>query len=114
MSPNFKQENYEHLINLIETKQNLSEIINLFPKLIFVVYKNKVYDLSGYNHPGGNYIWANIQGKDITALLNGCDIYDGMSSLNIKHNHNTSALNYLDKRYIGTVDYPVILVDKNN
>ncbi len=39
------------------------EIKDCFPKLKWIILHNEIYDLTDFNHPGGNFIIENIVGN---------------------------------------------------
>lgn len=65
----------------------------------YIILREAVYDVSDFNHPGGQYILERITGREI-----GRYFYGGypITDLQIKmHIHSQYAINYIETRYIG-------------
>jgi hypothetical protein len=42
-----------------------------YPGLIIVQFKNRIYDLTNFNHPGGNHILQAVNFKEVSRYLIG-------------------------------------------
>ena len=90
-----------------ETLPDLSESVgdNLIyegQKLLWVVIEDKLYDLTGYRHPKGNYILKGIAHNDITREIFGLKSYFFEDRKNrflkiLTHKHNASTIKMLEK-----------------
>lgn len=79
-----------------------------FPDKSIFLYKHKVYDLTGYSHPGGDVIFQNHNFKEISRYVTGTHPDE---HLNFPvHNHSLAAFKLLDDHLIGNL----LLLDSRN
>lgn len=66
-----------------------------------LIFREKVYDLSDYEHPGGHYLFVQHNWKEISRYLHGCHSNE---AVNIgAYKHSLTAYYVLDKHYIGSL-----------
>ena len=75
-----------------------------------MLYGNKVFDLTKKRHPGGQYIWDKLYGRDISRFINGNHIFEDIDSFSISHEHSIPAINFLEKAYIGSIESDSIFI----
>ena len=74
-------------------------MIKDYPRTTYVVLREAIYDVSDFNHPGGQFIFQQIKGREI-----GRYFYGGYPVQRLKfnpHTHSSFAINYIETRYIG-------------
>jgi Cytochrome b5-like Heme/Steroid binding domain len=79
------------------------EIMEAFPYTIWVIFNNKVYDVTNFAHPGGAYIFEHVKGRDVSRFLYGgygLELDNGPA-----WEHSRFALERLDKYYLGSVPF---------
>lgn len=106
------EERYKYLISLIEAKECTSSVHSLYPGLKWVMFGNKVYDITGLDHPGGQYIWEKLNARDIARFFAGNYRFEDIDDASIMHTHTVNAYNYLDRRYIGSIDKNPIIFER--
>lgn len=80
----------------------------------WVILDTQIYDISGFKHPGGNYIIEQIKGREIGRFFYGIS---GLENLTLPaHKHSLYALNFLNSRLIGKIENQKnqALIKKNN
>jgi cytochrome b involved in lipid metabolism len=101
----------QQLIRRINQGDSLMETIaKELPKMRFVVAYNSIYDLTGFEHPGGAQILSLASGRDVTRFLTGTQ--DLEEILGIAHEHSMSAFQCLNKYRIGRVECKETLLRK--
>lgn len=75
------------------------EIIRNFPKLRYVILREAIYDISDFNHPGGQFIMDAIKGREIGRYFYGGSPVEKLDI--VPHKHTAFAINYIETRYIG-------------
>ncbi|CAD8167508.1 unnamed protein product [Paramecium pentaurelia] len=109
-----KNQIYENLIDKINQNVPRNQLVKEYQKLNYIILREAIYDVSDFNHPGGQYILERITGREI-----GRYFYGGfpIQNLNIKmHIHTQFAINYIETRYLG--DYrndncPLLYYEEN-
>ena len=96
-------ENEEHkkLIQELEQGLPIKEIINRHPDMDWVMYGNKVYDVTGWIHPGGSFILNQVIGREISRFIHGGEALE--NSKMKPHTHSAHALKLLECFYIGRI-----------
>ncbi|CAD8069053.1 unnamed protein product [Paramecium primaurelia] len=88
---------YESIIEKLNTGTPYQEMIEDYPKITYIILREAVYDVSDFNHPGGQYIFRKIKGREVGRYFYG--------SYPIKdtqlHKHSLFAINYIETRYLG-------------
>ena len=75
---------------------DLSEI---FKDLIWVMFEDRVFDVTNLDHPGGRFIIATLCGKEVSRYMVGGEEYTGtISSSYVRNKHSPFALNMLEER----------------
>ena len=59
------KDNHQTLLDLINVGYSRGEILSKLPLMNWVMLNNQVYDLTGMQHPGGNYIMESVKGREI-------------------------------------------------
>ncbi|CAD8175047.1 unnamed protein product [Paramecium pentaurelia] len=92
-------ENQQKLIKLLEGNQSTNQIIKELPNIKWVMLDQDIYDLTDYQHPAGNFLISNVNGKEISRYFYGAF---GLESTQVKsYNHSQVAYKSLQSRYIG-------------
>ena len=73
-----------------------------FPQIKWVLHGHKVLDVTGYWHPGGNYILQEVWGKEISRYFYGAHALE--TTKEIPHKHSTYALSRLQTMVIGHIN----------
>ena len=96
-----------------ESKKQKKTQVNWF------IFENKFYEITNFNHPGGNFILNRIKQKDITKLLYGKKslIFYNFQTKNyrlIKHKHFYRTFEILKNKCIGPIKTEKIFKDQAN
>ncbi|KAL4441412.1 hypothetical protein ABPG74_013707 [Tetrahymena malaccensis] len=106
---NLSQSEKNLLMSLINKQNTIYEIEQQFPNLNYCIIGQKVYDLTGFMHPGGNYMLKLINGQEVQRYLNGQQHIEGFQNsvdkINKPFTHPISSILFLKEKYIGTIDY---------
>jgi hypothetical protein len=63
------------------------------------MFEDRVFDISGIDHPGGRFITETLRGKEISRFMLGGEEYTGAeSNSKVYHQHSPLALNLLEER----------------
>ena len=87
------------------------------PEKTIMMYKNRIYDLTGIVHPGGNWIYEKANWREVSRFLNGVSGLERQNSRAWAHSFNAFLL--LEKNFIGNLldfdpnDNEWILREKN-
>lgn len=89
----------ESLVQDINENIKISDLEQKYKNLKWGLIGNQIYDLSHYNHPGGNYIFKLVQGKELSRYM-----YGGhpLETENVFHNHSFEAFKSIEKFCIGS------------
>ena len=100
---------------MINHKVPFTEIQKKIPKLTIIFYLNKIYNLTNFVHPGGNFILQKCKWMEVSRYIKGIYSYPFIkeSDSNV---HSINAYKVLDKYLIGKFELPIsvnssILVD---
>ena len=80
------------------------ELDDRFPGKIVVMFLNRVYDLSDFTHPGGQYIWQFSKWREISRYLVGALGHPKDFLEYTNYTHSAKAYALLDSCYIGRFD----------
>lgn len=114
ISKTMTKERYNYFLSLIEARESMGSIANLYPDLKWVMLGNRIYDITGLIHPGGQYVWDKLNRRDISRFFAGNYRFEEISSADIRHTHSISALNILDKRYIGSLELNPVFYERKD
>ena len=99
-------------LNLTETQKRIleelgkgrspNELKQDFPGKYVFLYEEKVYDLTSYQHPGGQVFWETQNWKDVSRLMNGGRVDE---TTGISNNHSAAAYIALRNHYIGSLKH---------
>jgi len=93
---------HQEILRALECGKSRWDIINQYPEVKWVIYGNKVYDMTGWIHPGGNFLIEAVVGREISRFLHGAY---GLESTSMQpHTHSTFALELLEEFYIGRLN----------
>ena len=90
-SSRMSEERYNYLISIIEAKEGIEDIKNLYPDLKWVMYGNRIFDITDFTHPGGQYIWDRLGNRDISRFFCGNFRFEEINEAYICHTHSISA-----------------------
>ncbi|CAD8106829.1 unnamed protein product [Paramecium primaurelia] len=89
------------LIQYIEQNEQ-SQLINEFQNKFWVIFNNEIIDLTEFVHPGGQYIWNKVKGREISRFLyGGCGLEDETAK---QYQHTKNAIVLLKNNVIGTLN----------
>jgi hypothetical protein len=87
------------ILKALEEGKSRNEIVQAYPNTRWVIYGNRVYDVTNWIHPGGNFILGQVTGREISRFLHGAY---GLESTNMSpYTHSSYALKLLDSFLIG-------------
>ena len=87
-----------------------SDLSSIFKDIIWVMFEDRVFDVTTLDHPGGRFIIHTLCGKEISRYLVGAQEYTGtISSSTVQHKHSPFALNLLEERFVGFAKTPRVL-----
>ncbi|CAD8078937.1 unnamed protein product [Paramecium sonneborni] len=89
------------LLKLLQGNHQTSDILKELPNIKWVLLNQDVYDLTDYQHPGGNFIISNVNGQEISRYFYGAFALE--STTMEPYTHSQFAYQTLQKRYIGTL-----------
>jgi len=92
---------HEDIIKCLNQPMLRRELDKRFGDKLIMMFLNRIYDLSNFTHPGGQYIWEWSRWRETSRYLVGAygdekDYYDQMD-----YNHSMDAYKMLDKCFIG-------------
>lgn len=93
---------------MINSTATTSEIVKAFPNIKWVMVNNEIYDLTNFQHPGGNFIIEQCVGREVGRFFFGA--YGLESTKLTPYAHSQSALDILPQYYVGVVQAESILV----
>ena len=93
----------KHLIAAINSGKSREELIHAYPKTRFAYLFNRIYDLTYFEHPGGNFIISAIRGREVGRFLFGAYQLEALNP-NHKRRHKTTDIAILNRYYIGEID----------
>lgn len=71
---------------------------------MYVLYGNRVVNVTGFMHPGGNYILSAVNGRDIDRCFFGGYALEG--DKRPAYTHSKAAEKYLIENTVGFLKYP--------
>ena len=72
---------------------------SLFKDLNWILFEDRVFDITGIDHPGGRYITETLRGKEVSRFMLGGNEYMGAdTNVRVYHHHSPMALNLLEER----------------
>lgn len=81
------------IVASVNAGKHSAEIVAAFPKAKYVLFKDFICQLDGFKHPGGQFIFERVIGKDISKYIYGSAAFEeGELS---RHEHSGYALKYL-------------------
>ena len=87
------------IIDDLKSGMPISELNKKYPDRNVFIFKNKVYDLGSYIHPGGQFIFQECRWREISRFMYGAvglEMMNGDAWL-----HSTQAMEKLESSYIG-------------
>ena len=88
----------QRLIEIIDKEESIDEIMAEINDINWVIIDDNIYDVTNFNHPGGNYLIQLSKGKEISRYFYGAY---GFTPKDKGHKHSVSANNLLQSMYIG-------------
>ena len=84
----------------VRTDQTINQDLSaLFRGLNWVLFEDRVFDISGIDHPGGRFITETLTGKEVSRFMLGGEEYTGAdTNKRVHHQHSPLALNLLEER----------------
>ena len=62
---------HQHVIDDLNNGVGPKEVIAHYPDFKWCIYKNSLYDITDFKHPGGQYLMHRIYGRDVSRFLTG-------------------------------------------
>lgn len=87
---------------MVQNGVSKKKIRQEYPDTEYVIFKDKLYDVSGITHPGGNYIISHVIGEEISRYLYGAYSYELTKAM--PHKHTIYAHKMLGERYACDLD----------
>lgn len=92
------------IVKCLNSSMLRGQLDNRFPDRLIMMFLNKIYDLSDFTHPGGQYIWEWSRWRETSRYLIGAygdekDYFDYMD-----YTHSMDAYKMLEKTYIGKLE----------
>lgn len=87
---------------MIQTGVPKQRILEEFPNARFVIYKDRVYDVSKILHPGGMLIIDRVRGEEISRYLLGA--YGLETAKHPGHRHSAAAMELLKDQFVAELD----------
>jgi hypothetical protein len=92
------------IVKCLNSSMLRGQLDNKFPDKLIMMFLNKIYDLSNFTHPGGQYIWEWSRWRETSRYLIGAygdekDYFDYMD-----YTHSMDAYKMLEKTYIGKLE----------
>ncbi|CAD8125991.1 unnamed protein product [Paramecium sonneborni] len=89
------------MIQYIEQNEQ-SQLQEDFKSRLWVMFNNEIIDLTEFVHPGGQYIWNKIKGREVSRFIfGGCGLEDETAK---QYEHSKNALVLLQNRVIGQLN----------
>ncbi|CAD8212378.1 unnamed protein product [Paramecium pentaurelia] len=89
------------LIQYIEQNEQ-SHIYNEFQNKLWLIFNDEIIDLTGFSHPGGQYIWECVKGREVSRFIyGGCGLEDGTAK---QYPHSKNAVVLLKNHVIGSLN----------
>ncbi|CAD8127282.1 unnamed protein product [Paramecium sonneborni] len=101
------------LVQYIEQNEQ-SQFYNEFQNKLWLIFNNEIIDLTGFQHPGGQYIWERVKGREVSRFVyGGCGLEDGTAQ---QYSHSKHAIILLKNHIIGSLNNIsfTIPIDENN
>jgi cytochrome b involved in lipid metabolism len=86
------------------------EVLAHYPDFKFCIYKNSLYDITDFKHPGGQYLMHKIYGRDVSRFLTGSYHLEEYSDLPA-YAHSKQAYAILERYKFGEikdVEYSIV------
>ncbi|KAL4443103.1 hypothetical protein ABPG74_002170 [Tetrahymena malaccensis] len=105
------KEGYQNLVDMINSNKTTQDIIESYPNINYVIYKDNIYTIDKISHPGGKFIFNSVRGRDISRFMNGSY---GLENTNMpSHTHSLYATQLLKQNQIGVLTQPNILSESS-
>jgi NAD(P)H-flavin reductase len=95
-----KNPNQNKIVALLKSGATRAEMIRDYPNKTVMIFEDKVYDMSGYIHPGGDIFFQNQNWNEVSRYMNGAHPDERTGT---KINHSISAFLAMDMRLIGNI-----------
>ncbi|KAL4488438.1 hypothetical protein ABPG72_013006 [Tetrahymena utriculariae] len=105
------KEGYTNLVDMINSTKTTQEIIEAYPNINYVIYKDNIYSIDKISHPGGKFIFNSVHGRDISRFMNGS--YSLENTNMPSHTHSLYATQLLKQNQIGSLSQPNILSESS-
>lgn len=76
-----------------------------------MLFNNQIVDLTGLTHPGGQYIWNEVYGREVSRFIYGA--YGLETSLSTPYKHSKFAIDLINRRTIGKLDQINFYIENN-
>ena len=104
--PLYSLPKYNGLIEMVSKGVDKNDIIREYPNIKYVMYKYKIYDITGLIHPGGAYIIDKVVGEEISRYIHGAY---GLESTKMEaYSHTIYAQRLLDEYFVDDLDTSLI------
>ena len=104
-----------------EESQNFSVVRktdnDLYLQYKWVCFEGKLYNLKGFEHPGGNFMLRGVYKKDVTKLIYGNEVavvYNKSKQryMVIDYKHDVRTLNFFDENFICLREQDTVIVNR--
>lgn len=72
-------------MKLLESNKTTNQIIKELPNIKWVMLDQDVYDLTDYQHPAGNFLISNVNGKEISRYFYGAFCLESIRMKSYNH-----------------------------
>lgn len=101
--PKMVHRNDIKLIDDINRGLPRSELTNKYPNRLILFFRDGIYDLGKFDHPGGNWIHFRLRFSEVSRYLYGVTGMDDINSTRRWH-HSVKAIEHLEKKcYLGSL-----------
>ena len=87
---------------MINNQEKIDDIINKLPKIKWVTFQDRIYDLSNFTHPAGDILIEKCNGRDVSRFLIDGFQLETISDIK-RHTHSMYAIWALEQYYIGNI-----------
>ena len=103
----------QKLVSAVNEGKTREQLLQEFPKMKFAYLYNRIYDLTSFEHPGGDFIIPRITGREVGRFLNGAYYLEEIKGN--PHRHAPTSVAILNRYWIGDMiqGEKSILVDAN-
>lgn len=94
----------DEIVRCLNSSMLRGQLDNRFPDKLIMMFLNRIYDLTNFTHPGGQYIWEWSRWRETSRYLIGAYGDEKDSRDYMDYTHSMDAYKMLDKSYIGKLE----------